>query len=40
MTATAWKCYRCELIFKEEDHAEIHKKISNHPSQKIKIAMA
>ncbi len=33
----AWKCYRCDLTFREESHAILHKDISNHRSQEIKI---
>ncbi|HXW02540.1 MAG TPA: hypothetical protein VD828_04125 [Candidatus Nitrosotenuis sp.] len=40
MTTTAWKCYRCDLTFKEESHATLHKNICNHESRQIKIALA
>jgi len=25
-----WKCFRCNLSFKSEEHAEIHKEITSH----------
>jgi hypothetical protein len=37
VTNTMWKCYRCNLSFKEQSHAEIHKNISNHNFTKITI---
>lgn len=40
MTGTAWKCFRCDLTFKEEFHAVLHKDILNHESRPIKIALA
>lgn len=40
MTTTAWKCYRCDLTFKEETVATLHKDICNHESRQIRIAMA
>jgi hypothetical protein len=35
MNTLAWKCYRCDLTFKEESHVKMHKDISNHPLQQI-----
>ncbi|HUT06138.1 MAG TPA: hypothetical protein VMW74_05570 [Nitrosopumilaceae archaeon] len=37
---TMWKCYRCELTFKEEEHAKFHKNLLDHNSQKLMFAMA
>jgi len=34
---TAWKCYRCDLIFRDESHSVLHKDISNHPTRKIEL---
>ncbi len=36
MTELIWKCFRCNLSFKDEDVAEIHKQISNHSITKVK----
>ena len=36
MTELIWKCFRCNLSFKDKDVAEIHKKISNHSVSKVK----
>ena len=36
----AWKCYRCDLTFKEESHVFIHKDISRHPVQQIELIAA
>ena len=30
-----WKCYRCNLVFKQELHAGIHNDITRHPVEKI-----
>ena len=30
-----WKCYRCNLSFKKEVHAEIHQEITNHTPRPI-----
>ncbi len=40
MSSKAWKCYRCDLTFKEESHAILHKDLENHSTRTIKIAMA
>jgi len=37
MTIKAWKCYRCDLTFKDESHVIIHKDISNHDARKIEM---
>jgi len=36
----AWKCYRCDLTFKEESHVIIHKDISRHSVQQIELLVA
>jgi len=40
MSELIWKCYRCNLTFKDEDLARIHKKISSHSVTKIKAIIA
>lgn len=30
MSARVWKCYRCNLTFREESVADLHKTLSNH----------
>jgi Zn-finger protein len=40
MTTESWKCFRCNLTFKEEQVAEIHKEISAHSVTKIKSVVA
>ena len=40
MTDVLWKCYRCDLIFKDEMHAHMHKEISKHSVSKIKAITA
>ncbi len=40
MSATAWKCFRCDLTFKEESHAILHEDLENHSTRIIKMAMA
>jgi len=37
MMAIAWKCYRCDLTFKEKSIVLIHKDISKHPVQQIEL---
>jgi len=37
MTDVAWKCYRCNLSFKDENVADLHKQISRHSITKIKV---
>ncbi len=36
MTDLIWKCFRCDLTFKDKNVAEIHKQISNHSVRKVK----
>ncbi|MGI0082035.1 MAG: hypothetical protein ACREAG_01840 [Nitrosopumilaceae archaeon] len=40
MSAIAWKCYRCNLTFRHESHAIIHKDISKHSARPIQVAAA
>ncbi len=40
MTTESWKCFRCNLTFKEEQVADIHKEISAHSVTKIKSVVA
>jgi len=40
MSSTAWKCFRCDLTFKEEDHAKLHQEISKHSVRTVKIITA
>lgn len=40
MNNMSWKCYRCDLIFKVESHAILHKDISNHNVTKINLISA
>ena len=40
MYEVSWKCYRCNLSFKDEYVAKIHKQISNHSVSKERIQIA
>lgn len=35
LNSIVWKCYRCNLTFKEENIVDLHKEISKHSSRKI-----
>ncbi|KAG0511595.1 MAG: hypothetical protein NPMRD1_130026 [Nitrosopumilales archaeon] len=37
MSLEAWKCFRCNLTFKEEPHAKLHEEISSHSVSSVKI---
>ncbi len=37
MNTIAWKCYRCDLTFKEKSHVRIHQDLSNHPVRQIEL---
>lgn len=34
-TVSAWKCYRCNLIFHEDSLALLHEDISSHPAVRV-----
>ena len=36
MSEMVWKCFRCNLSFRDNELAEIHKQISNHSITKVK----
>ena len=36
MSNMVWKCFRCNLSFKDKNLAEMHKEISNHSITKVK----
>ncbi|MEX2192185.1 MAG: hypothetical protein WD717_02220 [Nitrosarchaeum sp.] len=36
MSEVSWKCFRCNLTFKDENIADIHKEISKHSITKVK----
>ena len=40
MSEVVWKCFRCNLSFKDENVADIHKKISDHSVTKVKAMIA
>ncbi len=40
MTDEAWKCFRCNLSFKDETHASLHREISKHSISKVKAIVA
>jgi len=40
MTDKVWKCFRCNLSFKDENLAEMHKQISRHSITKVKAIVA
>jgi hypothetical protein len=37
LSAEAWKCFRCNLTFKEEPHAKLHEELSKHSVRTVKI---
>jgi len=37
---SVWKCFRCNLSFKEEAHAKMHQEISRHAVTKVKAIAA
>jgi hypothetical protein len=37
MNSIAWKCYRCDLTFREKPTAKIHNELSKHPVRKIEL---
>ena len=40
MPEIAWKCFRCNLSFRDEQVAKMHKEISEHSVSKIKSIIA
>ena len=40
MSNMVWKCFRCNLSFKDENLAEMHKEILNHSITKVKTLVA
>ena len=40
MSEMVWKCFRCNLSFKDKELAEMHEKIENHSTTKIKTLVA
>lgn len=40
MSVMIWKCFRCNLSFKDDQLAEIHKEISSHSITKVKTIVA
>ncbi len=36
MSEIVWKCFRCNLSFKDEQIAKMHKEISAHSVTKVK----
>jgi len=40
VTDVMWKCFRCNLSFKEEEHARLHREISKHAVTKVKAVVA
>ena len=40
MSEKVWKCFRCNLTFKDRNLAEMHKQISQHSITKVKTLAA
>jgi len=40
MSEMVWKCFRCNLTFKDKNLAEMHKEISSHSITKVKTLVA
>ena len=40
MSEIAWKCFRCNLSFKDADIGEMHKEIAGHSVTKVKNLVA
>lgn len=40
MSELVWKCFRCNLSFRDENVALLHKNISNHSIKKVKAITA
>ena len=35
-----WKCYRCNIYFRDEAHAQTHADVTNHSLSRVRIAAA
>ena len=40
MSKMIWKCFRCNLSFKDDQIAEMHKEIAKHSVRKVKTIVA
>ncbi len=40
VTDNLWKCYRCDLIFRDDAHARMHQEINGHSVSRIKAITA
>lgn len=40
MSSKAWKCYRCNLVFTDETHANLHVDLSKHNVREIDMIKA
>jgi hypothetical protein len=40
MTEKVWKCFRCNLTFKSQELADMHKEISHHSITRVKAIVA
>ncbi|MGQ0772183.1 MAG: hypothetical protein ACT4NT_05375 [Nitrososphaerota archaeon] len=40
MSAKVWKCFRCNLVFRDESLAELHKTLCNHNTTSIDVIEA
>jgi len=40
VTKESWKCFRCNLCFKNEEHGKIHEEITSHHIRIIKSLIA
>jgi Zn-finger protein len=40
MSAKVWKCFRCNLVFREESLAELHKTLYHHSTTSVDVIEA
>lgn len=40
MSYILWKCYRCDLSFRDEAHARMHEEVSGHAPTKLRAVAA
>ena len=40
MSCILWKCYRCDLAFRDEEHARMHEEVSGHTATKVRAVAA